>query len=81
MPSCGPEWQAGQGYQSLEVPRIGCKQVVSLGGDHGYVCGGNVLGLFSPLAVLTGEESHEDLGCLIIFESPLGKRQVAKPLV
>lgn len=23
-------------------------------GDHGYVCGGNVLGLFSPLSALTG---------------------------
>lgn len=63
------------------MPRTGCKEVVSIGGDHGYVCGGNVLGLFSPLTALTGEVSHENRGCLLTFESPLGERQVAKPLV
>jgi hypothetical protein len=79
VPFCGLKWQIGPGYQSLEVPRTGFKQVVSIGGDCGYVCGGSVLGLFGPLAVLTGKGSHEDRRCLIIFESSLGKRQVAKP--
>lgn len=54
VPSCGPKGPAGQGYQSLEVPRTGCKEVVSIGGGHGYVCGGNVLGLSSPPTVLRG---------------------------
>lgn len=78
---CLPVAQSGRLVRVPRVPRTGCKEVVSIGGDHGYACGESVLGRFSPLAVLTGEGSHEDSGCLTIFESPLGKRQVAKPLV